>query len=109
MNQKVFDDELSRQGGNRQIEPLQSAGRNAEDHPNSGGNETGSGNGYEHRHVEGGCENCPRIGSDSEEGAMAKGDLPCKADQNIETDGGDRRNPYHVEDIHHIGIGQQRQ
>ena len=45
VDQDVFDDELAGEGGNRQVEPLQSAGGNAEDHPDSGGDETGCGNG----------------------------------------------------------------
>jgi hypothetical protein len=58
--------------------------------------------------VEGGRENGPCVGPDAEEGAVAEGDLSGEADQDVETDRGDRRNPDHVEDIHHIGTGQQR-
>ncbi len=67
-----------------------------------------AGNGDEHRQVEGGRRRWPRIGADAEEGAVAEGDLAGEADQDVETDRGDGRNPDHIEDIEHIGTGQQR-
>ena len=92
LNQDVFDDELTRQCCDGQIKSFESAGRNAEDHTDHGGNETGGGDREIKRHTQTCRQNRRGIRADAEKRTMPQGDLSGIANENIEADGGNGQN-----------------
>lgn len=100
---------LAGQGGDGEVEPLEPPRRDAEDHARQCGHDTGSRHADPEGQPKPGGEDGRGIGAHPEEGPMTQRDKPGVADEDVQAQGRDGRDPDHVAHIEKVRAADKGQ
>lgn len=108
VHEDVLDDELACQRRDGQIEPLESARGDPEDHAHEGGDESGQGDSKPEGQPKAGRDDGPCIGPNAEEGPVAQRYLAREADKDVQAKGSNGGDTGDVQDIEKIRRAHER-